>query len=173
MAAKSQNKEQLDNLITDQFDDVLKTLSSFRSQVTSLQQQIRTIEKSVKKKIKDLQKEASKHKYKGNRKPSGFAKPTKISDKLCAFMGKESGAEVARTEVTQYIISYINTKELQDPNNRKKIKPNDALQDLLGVDDDAEITYFNIQKFMNQHFQKMSENTQPTKNSSLENVNSA
>ena len=145
---------EMDEQISEQFNGVLQTLAGFRTQVTALQNDIRGIEKSVKKKMKELQKEAAKHKHKGNRKPSGFAKPTLISDKLCKFMNKEKGAEVARTEVTQYIISYISEKELQDPDNRKKIRPDKELKDLLGVKGDSEITYFNIQKYMNQHFQK-------------------
>ena len=146
--------DNIDELITDQFSGVLQTLAGFRTQVTALQGEIRGIEKTVRKKMKELHKEAAKHKHKGNRKPSGFAKPTKISDKLCAFMNKEKGAEVARTEVTQYIISYIAEQNLQDPQNRKKIRPNKALKELLGVEAEVEVTYFNIQKYMNQHFHK-------------------
>ena len=57
-------------------------------------------------------------------------------------MGKQNGAEVARTEVTQYIISYIKTKNLQWAENRKIIKPDVPLRNLLGVDDGMEVTYF-------------------------------
>ena len=78
---------------------------------------------------------------KGSRKPSGFAKPTKISNELCEFMGKEVGTELARTEVTQYVIQYITDRKLQNPNNRKAIIPDDPLKELLGVTEDDEVTY--------------------------------
>ena len=57
-----------------------------------LQNQIRGLEKTVKKNMKQLQREAKKNRNKGNRKPSGFAVPTKISDELCDFMGRPHGS---------------------------------------------------------------------------------
>ena len=136
-----------------QFEGVLSTLTAFRSQITMLQNQIRGLEKNVKKQIKALAKEAKKNKQKGNRKPSGFAVPSKISPELCQFMHKPPESEVARTEVTQFIISYIKDNDLQWKENRKIIKPDQPLQTLLGNGDD-EVTYFNLQRYMNKHFLK-------------------
>ena len=137
----------------DQFSNVLTTLTAFRSQITMLQNQIRGLEKSVKKQIKILAKEAKKNKQKGNRKPSGFAVPSKISPELCDFMKKPHDSEVARTEVTQYIIAYIKQNNLQWTKNRKIIKPDAALLSLLASGSD-EVTYFNLQRYMNKHFVK-------------------
>ena len=143
-----------DPTIKDQFGSVLMTLSSFRSQITMLQNQVRGLEKSVNKKIRVLHKEAKKNRNKGNRKPSGFAVPTKISDDLCEFMGKPKGTMVARTEVTQYIIEYIRQHDLQKPDNKKYINPDGALKSLLAVEGDDQVTYFNLQRYMNKHFVK-------------------
>ena len=140
------------NPITEQFGGVLSTLTSFRSQITMLQNQIRSLEKCVGKQMRNYERETKKNKNKGNRKPSGFAVPTPISQDLCIFMGKDKGASVARTEVTQYIIKYINEKDLQWKENRKIIKPDSKLKSLLGVDKNEEVNYFNIQKLMNKHF---------------------
>ena len=38
--------------------------------------------------------------------------------------------------------------------NRKIIKPNTPLKNLLNVKKNEEVTYFNIQRFMNKHFIK-------------------
>lgn len=138
--------------VSKMFSDVLSTLTGFRSQITGIQMGIKTLEKVVKKEMKTLRKETTKYKQKGSRKPSGFAKPTKISKELCEFMGKEAGTELARTEVTQYVIQYITDKKLQNPDNRKAIIPDDPLKELLGVTEKDEVTYFNIQKYMNRHF---------------------
>jgi chromatin remodeling complex protein RSC6 len=119
-----------------------------------LQNQVRALEKSVGKQMRTYAREAKKNKNKGNRKPSGFAVPTKISDELCLFMQKPKGSTAARTEVTQYIIKYIKDNDLQWNENRKIIKPNDDLKILLNVKEDDEVTYFNIQRFMNKHFIK-------------------
>ena len=144
----------LDPAIKDEFSGVLTTLSAFRQQITMLQNQVRGLEKHVSKQVKTLQREARKSKNKGNRKPSGFAVPSKISNELCEFMGKPTGTKVARTEVTQYIIDYINKKGLQKSDNRKFINPDKKLTSLLSIEDGDEVTYFNIQKYMNKHFVK-------------------
>ena len=103
---------------------------------------------------KQLEREAQKNKNKGNRKASGFAVPSKISNDLCEFMGKPEGTEMARTEVTKYIIQYIKNNNLPDKDNKKIIKPNNALKSLLNVKPTDEVTYFNLQKYMNRHFIK-------------------
>ena len=143
-----------DNEIKHQFSGVLSSLSAFRQQITMLQNEIRGLEKHVNKQMKTLVREARKNKNKGNRKPSGFAVPSSISNELCEFMGKPTGTKVARTEVTQYIIDYINKNDLQKSDNRKFIDPDDKLSTLLDVKEGDEVTYFNIQRYMNKHFVK-------------------
>jgi|TARA_B110001452_G_C14880330_1_gene307769 chromatin remodeling complex protein RSC6 len=142
------------NPITEQFTSVLNTLSSFKSQISMLAAQVKSLEKTVKKQMKQLEREAQKNKNKGNRKASGFAVPSKISNDLCEFMGKPEGTEMARTEVTKYIIQYIKNNNLPDKDNKKIIKPNNALKSLLNVKPTDEVTYFNLQKYMNRHFIK-------------------
>ena len=97
-----------------------------------------------------------------SRKPSGFAKPSLISDELCEFLGKERGTQMARTEVTKFLTGYIKEHDLQDPTNRRHILPDDALKSLLKVDDKDEVTYFNLQKFMKGHYHKAGESTGTT-----------
>ena len=138
-----------------EFSSIIGTLSAFKSQITMLQNQLRALDKSVNKQLKVFHRQAKKNNNKGNRKPSGFAVPTKISDELCEFMEKPKGSTVARTEVTQYIIQYIKDNNLQWDENRKIIKPNTPLKNLLNVKNDEQVTYFNIQS-MNRHFIKVS-----------------
>lgn len=134
-----------------QFKAIEKSLFLFKSQINTLQNQLKTLDKNVKREMKTLKKDALKNKSKGNRKPSGFAKPSVISAELSEFMNKKLKEQVARTEVTQFIINYIKENNLADSKN---IKPDDKLKKLLDINDDDEITYFNIQKFMNKHFIK-------------------
>ena len=147
------NLEKSTNNVDNQFSNVLDTLSSFRLQITTIQNQIRNLEKSVKKEVKNLKKEADKNKLRGNRKPSGFAKPGKITEELSEFMKIDNGTEVARTEVTQYLISYIKENGLTSTDNKKIIQPDTILKKLLNCGDE-QVTYFNIQGFMNKHFVK-------------------
>ena len=138
--------------IHEQFMEVVQTLSTFKSTITMLSTQIKSLERTVRKNIKRLEKESKKNKNKGNRKASGFAVPTKISKDLCKFMGVKEGTQLARTEVTKYIIQYIKDNNLPDKANKKIIKPNSKLKSLLKLNKNDEVTYFNLQKYMNQHF---------------------
>jgi len=147
-------KENLDEEVNSKFSSVLSTIISFKHNISMLQNQVRALEKTVKKQVKAYQKQVVKNKSKGNRKPSGFATPMKISDELCTFMKKPKGSEMARTEVTQYIIKYIKDNDLQWKMNRKIIKPDMSLRELLGTKHTDEVTYFNLQRFMNRHFIK-------------------
>tara|TARA_Y100000817_G_scaffold205804_1_gene161327 strand:- start:300 stop:746 length:447 start_codon:yes stop_codon:yes gene_type:complete len=140
--------------LTKEFTAVFQDLHNLKTKITQIQHKIKKAEKMVNKEMNHLSRELKKRRKSGKRKPSGFAVPTKISDKLCDFMEKPHGSEVARTEVTQYIIKYIKSHKLQYPKNRKIIKPNSKLETLLDTNKDEELTYFNLQKYMNKHFLK-------------------
>jgi chromatin remodeling complex protein RSC6 len=89
------------------------------------------------------------------KKPRGFARPVKVSDDVCDFMKRERGTLLSRTEVTKYLIHYIAENQLQDPEKKKVIHPDDSLRKILGEESiDQTITYFTIQNFMNKHFIK-------------------
>tara|TARA_B100000925_G_scaffold285214_1_gene261243 strand:+ start:928 stop:1398 length:471 start_codon:yes stop_codon:yes gene_type:complete len=149
-AASSQSQTDLNtDDIKSEFMTLLNTLSAFKSQITMISSQVKSLEKKVKKRMKVLEKQANKNKNKGNRKASGFAIPTTISKDLCKFMDKPEGTKMARTEVTKYIIQYIKDHNLPQG---KVIKPDKQLKALLKVDNKEEVTYFNIQKYMNKHF---------------------
>ena len=143
-----------DSQIDTQFTSILSTLSQFKVQITALSNQLKSLEKTVKKEIKQHKKEVTKKMSKGNRKPSGFAAASPISNDLCDFMGKDHGSEIARTEVTKFICSYIKQHSLTTDENNRVIKPDEKLHTLLGTDDSTQVTYFNIQRFMNKHFIK-------------------
>ena len=150
-----EEEESEDDQMTTQFNGVLQTLTTFRGQITALTQQIRMLEKTVKKQSKVLKKQAAK-KNRGNRAPSGFAKPSQISQDLCDFMNLDED-QVARTEVTQFLIKYIKENNLQNEQNRRIIEPDNKLRVLLKIKEDDELTYFNLQRYMNIHFVKKKE----------------
>jgi len=150
----TESEDQLVNELFTQFEEVMEGLTTVKFQINILQQSLKQLEKNVKKQMKGLKKEASKNKNKGNRKPSGFAKPTKVTKELCEFMNKDDGTEIARTEVTKALVTYIKQNKLENEHNSKIIKPDSKLIFLLGLEDGQELTYFNIQKYMNKHFVK-------------------
>jgi chromatin remodeling complex protein RSC6 len=125
--------------------------------ISSLKSEYRALEKKWTRELKSAQKQSSKRKRKaGNRAPSGFVKPTRISDELAKFLEKPAGTEMARTEVTRDINKYIRTHNLQDKDNGRKINPDTKLAALLKLKKTDELTYFNLQRYMSPHFAKAS-----------------
>ena len=81
-----------------------------------------------------------------------FLIPTKISDELAYFLGKEKGTMMARSEVTREINKYIRINNLQDKENKHNINPNEKLSTLFKLKDGDELTYFNLQRHITPHF---------------------
>jgi chromatin remodeling complex protein RSC6 len=141
--------------LADQSVEFLSKLQQLGVLISSLKSEYRILEKKWTREVKIAQKQSSKRKRKaGNRAPSGFVKPTKISDELASFLGKEKGTEMARTDVTREINTYIRANKLQDSQNGRKINPDTKLATLLKLKKTDELTYFNLQKYMSPHFAK-------------------
>jgi len=120
----------------------------------SMKSDYKTLEKVFSRELKSAQKNSKKRRTTGNRQPSGFVKPTRISDELAKFLGKAVGSEMARTEVSKEINAYIREKGLQDKENGRKIHPDASLSKLLALGSGDELTYFNLQRYMKHHFVK-------------------
>ena len=130
-------------------------LNQLSSMFASLKTEYRSLEKKWTRELKVAQKSQAKRKRKsGNRQPSGFVKPTKISDELAKFLEKPVGSEMARTDVTREINTYIRAHKLQDKDNGRKINPDTKLATLLKLKKTDELTYFNLQRYMSPHFYK-------------------
>ena len=143
--------------VTEQSVEFLAKLQQLGVMISSLKNEYRGLEKKWTRELKVAQKQGCKRKRKaGNRAPSGFVKPTRISDELAIFLEKSTGSEMARTEVTRDINKYIRTNKLQDESNGRKIIPDAKLSALLKLGKDDELTYFNLQRFMSPHFAKAS-----------------
>ncbi|MCJ7800853.1 MAG: SWIB/MDM2 domain-containing protein [Candidatus Marinimicrobia bacterium] len=141
--------------LADQSVEFLAKIQQLGVLISSLKAEYKTLEKKWSREVKTAQKLSSKRKRKaGNRAPSGFVKPTKISDELASFLGKDKGAEMARTDVTREINTYIRAHKLQDKDNGRKINPDTKLASLLKLKKTDELTYFNLQKYMSPHFAK-------------------
>jgi chromatin remodeling complex protein RSC6 len=60
---------------------------------------------------------------------SAFMKPMKISDDLAVIVGK---GPMPRSEVVKALWVYIKKNNLQDPNNKRNIVPDEALNKVFG-----------------------------------------
>ena len=147
--------DEFDASVEEQSIEFLAKLQQMGSLISSLKSEFRSLEKKWSRELKAVKKLSSRRKRKaGNRAPSGFVKPTRISDELASFLGKEKGDEMARTAVTRDINAYIRTHNLQDTSNGRKINADGKLSSLLKLKADEELTYFNLQRYMSPHFQK-------------------
>ena len=150
-------------VLADSFTEFMTKFQSLVTQMATLKVDFKALEKKAVREIKAAQKEKAKRRRKtGNRSPSGFVKPTLISSELAKFLGKPTGTEMDRTEVTREINGYIRQHSLQDKDNGRKINPDKALASLLKIKNGDELTYFNLQRYMSPHFAKATSTTTTT-----------
>ena len=137
------------------FQEILSNIQALKTQLVQVTSQVKSLQKSSEKDIKKFIKQTKKNTRKAkSRAPSGFVKPARISKELASFLGKPVGTEMARTEVTREINTYIRSHNLQDPNNGRIIKADKKLRSLLNLKKEDELTYFNLQRYMSPHFAK-------------------
>ena len=154
-AAPADAAVEVDSSLMEQSGEFLVKLQQLGALINALKTEYRTLEKKWTRDLKVAQKQSSKRKRKaGARAPSGFVKPTRISDELASFLAKPSGTEMARTEVTRDINKYIREHNLQDKSNGRQINPDYKLASLLKVAKTDVLTYFNLQRYMSPHFAK-------------------
>ena len=143
-----------ETLVNEGFTEFINKFQAMITQFNSLKTELKTLEKRTMKQLKVVQKLNNKKRKKATRAPSGFVKPAPISKELADFLGKPEGTEMARTDVTREINKYIRANDLQDKENGRKIIPDKALSALLKIEDDVNLTYFNLQRYMGPHFPK-------------------
>lgn len=129
-----------------------KNFQAWNNYGNALKTNIKNIAKYSSRVSKNADK-STKRKKNAKTRPSGFEKPTPISDELAVFFGKELGSLMARTEVSKQIHEYVMSQKLQNEKNRRIIHPDPKLKQLLNVNND-ELTYFNLQKYLKFHFKK-------------------
>lgn len=140
----------------DKFAQVLEKLQIVLNEAKELSALVKVLQKENVKLQKQSVKKVKKSVGEGGakRSPSGFAKPTKLSDELCDFLGVAKGSSMARTIVTKHINEYIKKNKLQDESDKRHIIPDAKLKTILSLQEGDKLTYFNLQTFIKQHFKK-------------------
>jgi chromatin remodeling complex protein RSC6 len=128
--------------------DLVAMTRELSSMVTSLEKRV-----SKDKRVADKQMKKKKTTNANGEKPlNGFSKPGNVSDHLREFMGLKQDELVARVDVTKFITKYCKDNGLNNPDDKRILKPDKKLQSLLKVEKDVELTYFNLQKYLKFHF---------------------
>ena len=138
-----------------EFSDFVSKLQLLGNLVSKLKTDFKVLEKKANRDMKNIAKASIRRKNKNvNRAPSGFVKPTTITQELALFLGKQPGVQMARTEVTREINAYIRANNLQDKENGRIIKADAKMKTLLKIPEGESLTYFNLQRYMSPHFTK-------------------
>ena len=126
-----------------------KVLRGVASRVRRLRADVtRVVKKSTK---------SSAPKDKSKMSNSGLMKPVKITDDLAQFMNVPKDSLQSRVAVTNAICLYVKTHALQNPENKREIRPDAVLAKLLGYSGDktkSPLTYFYVQQLIQPHFVK-------------------
>ena len=141
--------------VVDAADNVLSNIidkvNSLAGVIKDIQTHLKSLSKEYDKQQKIIEK-AQKKRQNAKNSPSGFAKPNKISDELCDFIGVPHGTEKSRTDITRLINAYVKEHNLNKPENKRFILPDTKLKKILNVGDSEEINYFILQKLISHHF---------------------
>lgn len=121
-----------------------------------------TESKKLEKRAAKLQKLADKRKRKSRARAEGeegkpavesvFTKPVPISPAMCKFLGRAEGSTESRCNVTKFITNYVKEHNLKA--ERHGINPDAKLRSLLGLKESDNLTYFNLQTYLNTHYIK-------------------
>ena len=153
--------------VTSVLDTLIASAETQRKALSELEKNLKTFKKTFSGYVKSNAKnKRTKRPRDPNRAPSGFARPTAISDDLARFLGKEPGTLMARTAVTKGITAYVKEHGLQNPDNQRELITKNGsdeanrLKALLGTDET--VTFFNLQRYLKHHFPKTSTDTTST-----------
>jgi hypothetical protein len=139
-----------------EFTLVVSELDTAMTTIRNLKVRLQKLEKLVHRDTKALNKKALGKRARKPRDPnapkSGFAKEGPVSDEMRKFLGMKKDELISRTDVTKRIHEYCKSKNLQNPADKRQIKPDASLRKLLKMNKDDDLTFFNLQKFMKVHF---------------------
>ena len=143
----------------EELDDLIKSTTSrtetIRKELALLAGELKVLKRLAARAVRAPRRRRVPDASDAERKPSGFARPSPLSDQLCTVLGVDKGTEMPRTMVTRMICKIIKDNGINDSVNKRQIdlsKPQaHALKALLMPEPGATITYFNLQKYLKRH----------------------
>ena len=84
---------------------------------------------------------------------SGFKKKVPVSEKFQKFAGWGGDELHSRIDATKFICDYIKENNLQNPEDKRRIIPDDKLRKILACDKEVtDFRYCDIQTYMKNHY---------------------
>jgi chromatin remodeling complex protein RSC6 len=131
----------------EKINEMVKQMKELQAYGKSLDKEFNAVSRQLMKLKKTKNKSSS-------RPLSGFAVPSRLTDELYEFLKIQKGTLIARKDVTKMMNEYIIEHNCRNEKDKRNIIPNEALQKLFNCGPDEQITYFNLQSYMKQHYLK-------------------
>ena len=128
----------------------MATIESLATTLEALAKEQRALRKDVRK-IRQHLEDPNGEKQAARAQNNGFNKPLGVSEKLRAFLNLAADEKISRSQVTRKMNEYVEAKGLKAGQN---ISLDDSLKDLLQVPEGVQVTFLNIQKYINPHYVK-------------------
>jgi hypothetical protein len=129
---------------------IMATIESLSVALEALAKEQRALRKDVRK-IRQHLEDPNGEKQAARAQNNGFNKPLGVSDKLRAFLNLAADEKISRSQVTRKMNEYVEAKGLKAGQN---ISLDETMKDLLQVPEGVQVTFLNIQKYINPHYVK-------------------
>jgi SWIB/MDM2 domain len=126
------------------------TLETLSAALDALAKEQRSLRKDVRK-IRQHIEDPTGEKQAARAQNNGFNKPLGVSEKLRAFLSLGADEKISRSQVTRRVNEYVEAKGLKSGQN---ITLDATLKELLQVPEGVQVTFLNIQKYINPHYVK-------------------
>lgn len=120
------------------------------TQLTQLVSEIKALRRDLRR-VKQLLEDPTGEKTKTRATNNGFNKPLDVSEKLRAFLKLSPDEKISRSQVTKLVNQYVTEKNLKAGQN---ITMDATLKDLLNPPEGTQVTFLNIQRYINPHYIK-------------------
>jgi chromatin remodeling complex protein RSC6 len=126
------------------------TLETLNAALEAIAKEQRAMRKDIRK-IRQHFEDPNGEKAAARAQNNGFNKPLGVTDKLRTFLGLAADEKISRSQVTRKVNEYVEAKGLKAGQN---ISLDETLKDLLQVPEGVQVTFLNIQKYINPHYIK-------------------
>lgn len=120
---------------------------------TAIDRKLKALDKKLERQVKFELKEASKRKNRKSstdkRGPSGFRANQSVPIEFTEQpWGADADAELPGTTLTKMVYDYVKEHKLQDPDDKRRIFPDDNIKKLFHLRDGDELHFNNFQTYM-------------------------
>lgn len=146
VAVVEQTVEEVEESFSTLYQSMVERVNDAYNTLRTCRADLKLLERHHRREMKNSRKwRRNRDSSRGQKKPSGFNKPSLVPEAIVELLGLESGVELPRTQVTKLIYGYIKEHNLQVPEDKRTINPNAALIELFGLAADEQISFYNIQ----------------------------